>query len=224
MQKNINTSTTLVNNDVFQAFKKAKVLTIKNLTYILKKSVRTVHARLKQWKTINSYNKNGCYYTLPSIAKFDQFGLWHYKDIHFSKYGNLRETLISLVENSENGLDSNQIGQLLQLDSRSFLSHFKNINQLYREKINGCFIYFSTDKVVYEQQKQKRTEQKPDKQFSSVKDSVGILLLVARIKNPDLEETGLANLLRKQGVRIRPETINNFFCIHGIEKKTMVCK
>jgi len=100
---------------------------------------------------------NGSYYTLPSIAKFDQYGLWHFRDIHFSKYGNLKETLISLVENSENGLDSNQIGQLLQLDSRSFLSHFNNIDQLYREKINGRFVYFTSDKVIYQQQKQNRT-------------------------------------------------------------------
>ena len=186
-------------------------MTIKVLTDILKKSVRTTHARLKQWKAISSYNKNGCYYTLPSIARFDQFGLWHYKDIHFSVYGNLKETLISLVEKSENCLDSNQIGQLLKLDSRSFLSHFNNINQLYREKINGRFIYFTTDKVVYKQQKQKRTDQKPTKQICNVKDSVGILLLVERIKNPNLDETNLAKLLRKQGVRIKPEAISIFF-------------
>lgn len=219
MQTDGNSISAMANNGALQAFEKKKIIVIKDLTDILKKSVRTAHSRLKQWGAINSYNKNGCYYTLPSIARFDQFGLWHYRDIHFSKYGNLKETLISLVENSENGLDSNQIGQLLKLDSRSFLSHFNNIKQLYREKINGRFIYFTTDKVVYQQQKQKRTDQKPGKQFNSVKDSTGILLLVERIKNPDLDETDLAKHLRKQGVRIKPEAISNFFFCHGIKKK-----
>lgn len=223
MQGDGNTSSAMANKVALQAFERKKVIIIKDLTDILKKSVRTAHSRLKQWGAINSYNMNGCYYTLPSIARFDQLGLWHYRDIHFSKYGNLKETLISLVENSENGLDSNQIGQLLKLDSRSFLSHFNNIKQLYREKINGRFIYFTTDKVVYQQQKQKRTDKKPGKQFNSVKDSTGILLLVERIKNPDLDETDLAKLLRKQGVRIKPEAISNFFSCHGI-KKTIVCK
>jgi len=219
MQTDGNTISAMANKGALQAFERKKVIVIKDLTEILKKSVRTAHSRLKQWGAINSYNMNGCYYTLPSIARFDQFGLWHYRDIHFSKYGNLKETLISLVENSENGLDSNQIGQLLKLDSRSFLSHFNNIKQLYREKINGRFIYFATDKVVYQQQKQKRTVQKSGKQFNSVKDSTGILLLVERIKNPDLDEADLAKHLRKQGVRIKPEAISNFFFSHGIKKK-----
>ena len=58
-----------------------KVLTIAELAKILICSFITVRRRLKEWRAYTSYNKNGRYYTLPSIPKFNKNGIWTYKDI-----------------------------------------------------------------------------------------------------------------------------------------------
>ena len=205
---------------VLEVFHRNKTMTINELKLLLQRSVRTVHARLKNWKAISSYNKNSAYYTLPSIAKFDKNGLWHYKEIRFSKHGNLRQAMIYIVKTSEKGLYAHDIGELLGLDTRSFLSHFSNIPEFRREKITGHYVYFSNEDEIYKNQRTTRVKEDEMVLISPLKDSAGISVLVERIKFPDLDTNSLSVQLRKKGIRIKPEAIENFFYFHGIEKKT----
>ncbi len=54
-----------------RAFNLRKVLTITELSKILVCSIITVRRRLIEWRTYTSYNKNGRYYTLATIPKFN---------------------------------------------------------------------------------------------------------------------------------------------------------
>jgi hypothetical protein len=38
------------------------------------------------------------------LAHFDSVGIWKYKDIHFSKYGTLKNTLVAIINNSSEGI------------------------------------------------------------------------------------------------------------------------
>jgi len=126
--------------DALAEFRKKKVLTISQLRELLRCSVSTVRNRLRAWRTYTSFNQNGRYYTLPAIPRFDEHGLWWHKRIGFSKHGNLRQTLLRIVRDSPAGLEASQIGRLLRLDPRSFLSHFRGIEGLQREMQEGRFI------------------------------------------------------------------------------------
>ncbi len=64
-----------------------KVATLAELALHLHCSSRTVQRRLGVWQAINSYNRNGGYYTLPDIPKFDANGLWRYRAASFSRFG-----------------------------------------------------------------------------------------------------------------------------------------
>jgi len=74
------------------------VVTLPELASHLQRSPRTAQRCLADCKAINSYNKNGSRYTLPDIAKFDKNGLWHFKGIFFSRFGDLPLTFVKLVE------------------------------------------------------------------------------------------------------------------------------
>ena len=54
-----------------KSFNINSVLTIDELSGILMCSLITVRRRLKEWRVCSSYNKNGRYYTLPSIPTFN---------------------------------------------------------------------------------------------------------------------------------------------------------
>jgi hypothetical protein len=82
------------NGDVLQIFRKEKVITIKRLVDLLHCCERTVQRHLRKWRTYTSYNCNGRYYTLPDIPQFDEYGLWGYRGIFFSRNGNLRHTIL----------------------------------------------------------------------------------------------------------------------------------
>ncbi len=55
-------------------------------------SESTVKRAAKRWSALISYNKNGQYYALPSVVEFDDAGLWFFKSVSFSKFGNLTQT------------------------------------------------------------------------------------------------------------------------------------
>lgn len=206
--------------DVLEKFRTEKVMTIRQIADCLKKSIPTARNRLKQWKTVTSYDNNGRYYVLADIAKFDTQGLWSYKEIHFSKFGNLKNTLTHVVENSQAGLDGISIGKLLGLDPRSFLSHFRKLSGLRREKISGRYVYFSSNEKKYLKQVKVFLTNEEKKEENSISDTLGIAVLVEKIKHPELSVEKLAKRLKNRGVLINSGNIHAFFLSHGLEKKT----
>lgn len=203
-----------------KVLKENKVVKIQQLSDLLECSRRTAQRRLKEWQTYNSYNKYGKYFTLPNVPKFDKYGLWKYKSVFFSRYGNLENTITHLVKNSEIGLDASEIGRILGLLPRSFMSHFQKVPGLIREKHENIFVYFSDEKDVYQRQKNKREEVTREKELQLPPDADAISILVDRIKNPKSSIKDCARRLRRKGMSISPTTISNLLDYHGIEKKT----
>lgn len=203
-----------------KVFKKKKVLMIEELSRLLDSSLITARRRLKQWKAFTSYNHNGRYYVLPDVAKFDTHGLWRHQDILFSQHGNLKQTVIALVKDSPAGLNASQIGELVSLEPRSFLSHFRNESQLRRELSEGRFVYFASDKAACIQQKKFRQASTNQAGMRALTDAEAVVLLVERIKHPGLPIEGLAKNLHKAGYRFSGEAIHRFLDSHGLLKKT----
>ncbi len=212
-------NSTNIKDKVLVLFRGKKVMTLAQLALHLQRSQRTVHRRLKQWQAINSYNKNGRYYVLSDIPKFDANGLWRWRDIFFSKYGDLTQTLIALVRNSKAGLNAAEMTKLLGLSPRSFLSSFRRCPDLKRQKHQGCFVYFSSDHTIYEQQKKQRLEMIRSAKLPS--DIEAIAILVETIKQPGLNIEKLCAQLKAKKYNITPKAVRNLFAYHGLPiKKT----
>jgi len=208
-----------IKDKVLVLFRGKKVMTLAQLALHLQRSQRTVHRQLTQWQAINSYNKNGRYYVLSDIPKFDANGLWRWRDIFFSKYGNLTQTLIALVRNSQAGLNAAEMTKLLGLSPRSFLSSFRERPDVKRQKHQGCFVYFSSDHTIYEQQKKQRLEMIRSTKLPS--DIEAIAILVEIIKQPGSNIEKLCAQLKAKKYNIIPEAVRNLFAYHGLPiKKT----
>jgi len=203
--------------EVQKAFRARKVATVVELAHLLHCSVPTARRRLKQWKTFTSYNNNGRYYVLPDVAEFDVLGLWRYRGIGFSRYGNLSDTVIGLINNSQSGLDGVELGKLLGLQARSFLSPFRDHSALRREKHQGRFVYFASEETIYCQQKQQRVTMLRRATLPS--DSEAIAILVERIKHPQLSIEQLCSNLNRRSFHICPEAVESLFAYHGLEVK-----
>lgn len=215
-------SSASIEDKVLKLFRAKKVMTLTQLALRMQCSERTVHRRLKQWQAINSYNKNGRYYTLPDIPKFDADGLWRWRGILFSKYGNLPQTLVALVRNSKAGLDAAELAELIGLSPRSFLSLFRDHPDLKREKHQGCLVYFSCDRTICTQQKKQRLMMIRSEKLPS--DIEAIAILVETIKQPNLAIEELCTHLKAKKHRITPEAVRNLFAYHGLTvKKTPPC-
>jgi len=198
-------------------FRIKKVLTLAELAVRLRCSSRTVQRRLADWQAITSYNRNGSYYTLPEVATFDANGLWRYRGAFFSRFGNLPETFVQLVGNSQAGLTAAEAGALLGLRPSSFLWSFREHPALKREKHHGFYVYYSSAPVRYKKQRKQRRLMRRGTRLPV--DFEAIAILVEKIKCPNLSNEALSQRLRKQKLSIEPETIENLFVKHDLAVK-----
>ncbi len=202
-------------------FRNRKVLSIKDLFGIVKKSNRTIHRYLQQWKTYTSYNFNGSYYTLQDIPIFDENGLWIYNDIRFSQNGNLKSTITYLVGNSPTGLTLNQLQDTLGCSLYSVLPKMTADNLMFREKHSGVYVYFSINqelrKIQFEQLNKNQFEIIP-----AISCETAIKILVFRIQYPNLDFDKFVRKLHKHSIKSDASQIQTFFEFHGLKKKTKV--
>ncbi len=206
---------------VIRSFKKEKVVTIVLLATWLSCSIPTARRRLKTWKAYTSYNHNGRYYTLPAIAQFDANGLWQYQGVFFSKHGNLKQTLVHLVTHSEQGLSGAELGELLGLQPRSFLSHFRHHPALCREDIKGRWIWFAADLKIRDKQRRARLAQAVSPTPRMPSDMEAVMILVDLIHHPHSGLEQIAHRLKLKGLDIEVEAIRQLLIHHDFLKKTV---
>lgn len=200
-----------------EAFRRRKVMTLGEVAEVIRSTIHTARRRLKQWQASNSYNHNGRYYTLPAVPQFDGNGLWRWRGVFFSRYGNLKQTVVALVQRSPAGLEAGDLRSLVGLDPRSFLSAFATDPGLRREKTQGRFIYYGADAAVYSAQRQCRGALQATSREPTPSEAIAIL--VESIKHPGLSHEALSRRLRKQKVLVEAQTIQNFFLRHGLTVK-----
>ena len=175
---------------------------------------------MKKWQTYTSINKNGRYYTLPQIPVFDENGLWNYQAVLFSKHGNLKQTIVALITDSNKGLSAVEIAELVDLvPNSSFLSRFRTVPGVKREKHQGRFIYLSDRPEIYSRQKQTRASRQGTTGFPT--DIEAVQILVQLIKYPDLSIEQLAAKVSEPGKQIESAMIRNFLQFHDLLKKTL---
>ncbi len=211
MKQRINSENTM------SRFRKKKVMTIEQLIVLMKASRRTVQRRLEEWKVVNSYNQNGRYYTLPDVPAFDSFGVWRFHEAFFSKYGNLTQTVLGMVADSETGLAAKELTVRLGLNVDSFMSRFSDHPQIAREKVGDRFLYFAADSARHESQLRCRLEllRKPN----PLSPTQVVAVLVEAIKHPKSDMEELAAILMRKGEKVSALQIQDLFQRHGLVLK-----
>lgn len=203
---------------VLKRFRRQKIITIDQLVELLTCSVITARRRLKQWQTYTSINQNGRYYTLPQIPVFDENGLWRFQSVLFSKHGNLTQTIVAMIGASSKGLSATQIADILDLaPNSSFISRFKNVPGVKREKHQGRFVHFSDQPEIYTRQKDRWFETKDTVGFPT--DAQAIIILVHLIKNPGVSIDKLTQQVSKKDKPIDSDSVRRFLQFHGLVKK-----
>ncbi len=197
-----------------EVIRRRKVVTVSDTAGLLRASLRTARRMLGQWNAHRSYNQNGRYYVLPQVVRFDADGLWRYRKIGFSRYGNLTQTLVGLVHNSSAGLGAAELGDLLGMQPHGFLSLFREHPALRREKYQGRFVYFSADEARYAEQSKERRNMARGAELPG--DAEAVAILVGAIKEPGLNAGQLCRQLETQAIASTPQRIENLFAHHNL--------
>lgn len=201
-------------------FSKQKVLEIHDVITAMHTTTRmTAYNYLKKLGYLSSYTHAGKYYTLKDIPKFDKDGLWHYGEIGFSKYGTLKETLVHLVNASENGKTSSELEKQQRIYVQNALLSLVKAENLTRKEVNGLYVYVSSNREVSDRQIKRRAEVGSRKRLPDW--IVGeILVEIIRSFPGQAEVEEVVKRLSKRGSLITREQVTQVFEENHLFKKT----
>ena len=136
------------NSAVLKAFLESEqIATLEALKSELRTTgTMTVFRRLKELGYLTSYSHRGKYYTLGEIARFDDYGLWSHSSVWFSRYGNLRETVKELVEQSAAGYTARELGTIVHVEARQALLKLFEQERIARQRFSGAYVYLAQDR------------------------------------------------------------------------------
>ena len=195
-----------------EIFQIHKVLTISEISELLDCSDVTARRRLKEAGYFSSYTHNSQYYTIESVAKFNQNGIWCHVYICFSKQFTLKQTIIDLIDNSRHGMTVRQISEIMLIKCYSPLNLFYKNGIFNRIRYDNKYIYLSTKQKIYERQLDYY------KRLERLSPQVAIELLVEYINNPNLTYKEISQAMNKKNLPITVEAIRLFFKEHGVKK------
>jgi hypothetical protein len=143
--------------DVVRWLRQEKVATMQQIRQHFDISHMTVARALSKHGYCTSYNHNAKYYTLDGIPHFDDWGLWTFRDVHFSKHGTFKKTLATLVEQSPAGRTTRELNARLHADVGHTLSRLVKEGRLACQPLSGRqVVYLAADPQQQRQQFRRR--------------------------------------------------------------------
>ena len=119
----------------------------------------TVFRWLRQVSYRSSYNHNGRYFALPDPSDYDRQGLYSVGDVHFSRDGTVKATVIRMVREAETGCSQRELEDRIGVRVRGFLLAAVREGAIGRERIERLYVYLHADAEVREAQIRRRREQ-----------------------------------------------------------------
>jgi hypothetical protein len=156
-------------------FDQHKIATMHELQEALGDPARcTLFRKLGELQYLSSYSHRGKYYTLKSIAGFDARGLWRWRSVGFSHFGNLIKTAEAFVHGSPAGYSARELKEILQVKTKHALTHLVRQGRIQREAFNSIYVYLSAEERVARRQRKAR-------EVRSAQPSAALIVV-----NPDL--------------------------------------
>jgi len=141
-----------------------KIATMPQLKRTLGTAVTfTVLRKLATLGYRSSYSHGGTFYTLDSIAQYDQQGLWSYRDVHFSRHGTLLNTAARLVSHAPAGYFTDELDAVVQVATKDALRHLVQQDRLFRRELAGRYLYCAKERQRRQEQwAARQAQQRPD--------------------------------------------------------------
>ena len=208
-------------------FNRFPVTDLDTLSQTLKtKSRMSIFRRLKEIGYFSSYTHAGRFYTLSHIPQFDEYGLWIYQGIGFSKEGTLKATILKLVEMAPSGFSHTELSHLLCVKVHNTLLALVREGRICREHIEQAYLYTSMEPTEAAEQISLRREQlaESDKGIDIIPITTVIEVLIETIHAEKLHVAPklISQRLVARGFPVTTRHVEQVFAQYGIDtlKKT----
>jgi hypothetical protein len=207
--------------------RKVTVATMKQLRHQFRVSHMTVARALKKFGYFASYNHNASYYVLRDVPQFDDWGLWAYRDVRFSRYRTLPATIVALVTTAPAGLTVQELEERLQTKAANLVSLLASRGQVQSERLIGRHaVYLATDPQLRAQQLELRQRQLRKESAGSATELpfgcsalevIAILRAMILLSKDDADR--LARYLQAGGTHVTAGQVHRVLDHYGVKKK-----
>ncbi len=179
---------------------------------------------LTRLDVIASYTHTGQYHALRTTAQFDVDGLWFFRDAGFSKFGTLRNTLTTIINDAETGMTHRDLKSLLRINVQNALTDLVKSNTVGREVLpDRIYVYLSADGHKAEDQFQRRLAIHEQGTAATTLPTesirIEVFLELIRAASVEVDEAELGRRLRNRGVAIQDTQIAYLLAYYDIKKK-----
>jgi DNA-binding MarR family transcriptional regulator len=204
-----------------------KIATMRHLQHQFQVCHMTVFRALKKSGYHTSYNHNAGYYTLAGLPQFDDWGLWAYHEVRFSRWGTLLETLVALVQQAPAGLTASELEERLQTPVANLLARLVQHGRLQRQPLSGHrVVYLTAATEAGRQQWEQRQQQQAaaaEKQAAALPAGcpapVVIAVLRQMILAPEESPEQGARQLQAAGLRVTARQVSRVREFYALGKK-----
>ena len=183
------------------------------------------YQEMKRSKALIAINKTS-YYVLPGTKRFDRNGFFKIEDKVFFSGGTLSKALVCLVLRSHSGMSLKELEKIVCTRIEIQLLNLTRKGILYRQKFDGKYYYFSSDKEIGKRQLEVREREfrKVDhnlllKQIEEIPLELIIKILLTFIQHPDFSPKSIALSLVRRGEKISTTVVECVFNKYGVCKK-----
>lgn len=209
--------------EVVDRIKELKVVKIEHLAEYFRCSIRTLFNKLERNMYYTSYNLNGQYITLKETPTFDENGIWEYRQVRFSKWRNVEETIHHIADKSSEGITPNEIAENLQIRTHNQLLSCRQKGLLVSKQYGRNQVYYSINEETQKHQMEKR-ESRMIKLLTQIKpkpvsNKMIIDVLITIIKHHETKPKNIASILSSEGKRISERSVMWVIEKYEIKKK-----
>lgn len=210
-------------NNMEKFFRRRLIMNMKTMQRLCKgRSKRSIFRDLSSIGYLSSYSHAGRFYTLPDIPRFDNYGLWHYEQVSFSKNGTLKSTIRVLVENAKAGYTHRELRDLLRVRVQNALNDLIKKEEIDRQRIDNIFLYVSAIKETALIQISER-----EKLFKGVHTThlltpeITIEVLLELIRSDNWRPKTISKHLQAKGVLVTKADVEQVLAKYDLKKTTL---
>jgi hypothetical protein len=213
---------------IVQQLRKERVAPWHALAQQLDCSTKTVQRALAQVGYYNSLNYNATFVTLQDVPRFDQHGLWTYQDVHFSRHGNLPQTIRQLIERAPAGYTVEELEGLVGTRVPNHVSRLLREGALARCFQGRSVVYLAADPRRRESQETVRRQAGlpaapaiPQTDLPPGLDALTVIAVLVRLlEAPEVSGASVARTLQARGRTVRAEQVRQIIAFYGLRKTT----
>lgn len=202
---------------------KRRVVSLKELVVNSDCTERNLRRNIRELKCINSYTHYGKYVTLSGIPLFDDNGVWFFNGVGFTKFKNSYELILNVIEASGNGLNKNDIEDIVRIKISKQIQLLMQKGKLNRVKYGNKY-YYLPSKLKNKKQILTIFENQDIERFYDKKIKLSDIIAVLKIalKEYKIDIKNLSPLLKKYSLDISIEKLTQIISRYKLHEKKML--